>query len=549
MNEDNARVVTLLQAFETAQPPSPNWDDADRAWASRLALHEGAADAESFIVRRAGHALQRLAPREPEAARWLARPLWRPRWVGGAVGAGLVLGLLADSIGSSQRVNLLAPPLWAVLGWNATVYLLLLGHALVRSPRRRTPGVANGVTNGVTDGATNGVTAGVIQGVIKGGLLQLVQHVPGCGRGLPGRGTTGGSTRGSAPAWRSFAGLWRQRCASLAAARVATLLHAAAAALGLGLVGGLYLRGLVLDYRAGWESTFLSTEAAHAALAFVLTPAAALAGLQLPDAVAFDALRSVHGGASIGSSAALWIHLFALTLLLFVVLPRTALGLVGTVRARWLAARFSLPMGDAYFRDLARQLRGDVARVVVWPYASTPSLQAARGLQTLLAPALGDGMTLRIAGITAFGAEDAESAGWVGRAESGESRESVASRGTANAGHAAATFASPTAGTTLAVALFDLSATPEAESQGRFARRLAGHAPDGAATILLVDEAAFKQRFGADAARLVQRRDAWCALAETLGTQAVCVDLGALDAAAVRALQRALRRPIPRAAQ
>ncbi len=494
MNEDSARAVTLLQAFETAQPPSPGWRDEDRAWATRLAMQDGAAGVDAFIARRAHHAMQRLAPREPAAAQWLARRLWRSRWIAWAVLAGLLLGVLADSIGSSQRINLLAPPLWAVLAWNAVVYLVLLGHALARLLMRKTR---------------------------PGSLVMLTQRVMRLRARLPGAGSVSTSASGSAPALQLFARLWLRLSAALSAARAATLLHAAAAALALGLIAGMYLRGLVLDYRASWESTFLSADAAHAALAFVLAPAVAVSGIALPDAAVFEALRSVHGSAVAGASAAPWIHLLALTLMLFVVAPRTLLALVGALRSRWLARRFALPMGDAYFQRLARLQHGDVARVVVLPYASTPNAQAALGLQAVLGPALGDGLKLRIAPTAAFGAED-----------------DVGGAGT-----------SLDAGTTLVVALFDLSATPEAESQGRFVQQLAARAPAGAATIVLVDEAAFKQRFSGDPMRLTQRRDAWRVFAEALGTVAVCVDLDAPDATgAVRALQSALRSPVARAA-
>ena len=495
MNEDSAREVTLLQAFETAQPPSPNWSDDDRAWATRLALQDGSGYVEGFIARRAHHAMQRLAPREPAAAQWLARRLWQSRWVAWAVLAGLILGMLADSIGSSQRINLLAPPLWAVLAWNAVVYLLLLGHALARLLMRPTR---------------------------PGSLVLLTQRLLRFGRSLPGFGSVSASASGSARALQTFASLWLRASASLSAARASTLLHAAAAALALGLIAGMYLRGLVLDYRASWESTFLSAETAHAALAFVLAPAAALSGIALPDTATFEALRGVHGGADVataaGASAALWIHLLALSLLLFVVVPRSVLALVGALRVRWLAGRVALPLGDAYFQRLARLQHGDVARVVVLPYASTPSAQAALGLQALLLPALGDGLQLRIAPTAAFGAED----------EAGAALD---------------------AGTTLAIALFELSATPEAESQGRFAQQLAGRAPLGAATIVLVDEAAFKQRFGGDSARLAQRRDAWRVFGDALGTSTVCVDLDSPDlAGASHAVQLAMRGPIARAA-
>ena len=511
MNEDSARQVTLLQAFETAQPASPNWTDDDRAWASRLALQEGSADAPTFIARRAQHAMRRLLPREPGAAKWLARRSWQWRWVGWAVLAGVSIGVLADSIGSSQRINLLAPPLWALLVWNAVVYLLLLGHGLAGLLMRKTR---------------------------PGSLVRLTQRVLRFGRGLAASGnataSASASASGSAPALRRFANLWLRCSAPLSAARAATLLHAAAAALALGLIAGLYLRGLVLDYRAAWQSTFLSAASAHAFLAVVLAPAVALSGIPLPDAAGFEALRSAPGsapgselGSAVGSafgsaapgaSAAPWIHLMALTLLGFVVLPRGGLALAGAGRARWLARHVELPPGDAYFRRLTNQLSGNTAQVVVLPYASTPSPQAALGLRALLAPVLGAGLQLQIAPTTAFGAEDS----------------------------AAAPIAP---GTTLVIALFDLTATPEADSQGRFVQQLAARAPAGAATLVLIDEAAFKLRFRDDAQRLAQRRDAWRGFAEGLGSVPVFGDLAAPDpAAGMESLQPALRSPVSRAA-
>ena len=51
------------------------------------------------------------------------------------------------------------------------------------------------------------------------------------------------------------------------------LMHALAAALALGLIGGMYLRGLVFDVRAGWQSTFLDAGSVHAFLATALAPA------------------------------------------------------------------------------------------------------------------------------------------------------------------------------------------------------------------------------------------------------------------------------------
>jgi hypothetical protein len=98
----------------------------------------------------------------------------------------------------------------------------------------------------------------------------------------------------------------------------------------------------------------------------------------------------------------------------------------------------------------------------------------------------------------------------------------------------------PPEGTTLAVALFDLAATPEAESQGRYAQTLARSAP----TILVIDEAAFVQRFKGDANRLAQRRDAWRVLAVALGTTPVFINSDAPDETAARGVAVAMRRPV-----
>ena len=485
MREAAAREVVLVQAFETAHPIPPNWGEDDRAWATRLALDDAkpGSSLETFVVRRAHHALQRLGAREPAAAKWLRKGLWRWGWITWAVLVGLVVGLFADSVGGSQHVNLLAPPMWGVVAWNLVVYLLLLGHSLARVLMRPTR---------------------------AGGLNQLTTRLMRMGRQLPGTGvfSSGG---GSAKALQGFAGEWLRLSAPLSAARAATLLHAAAAALGLGLIAGLYLRGLVLDYRAGWESTFLSAVNARAVLKTLLEPAQALSGIAMPDPDAFAAMRVVHGAAESGAPAAPWIHLLALTLALVVVLPRTVLAAFSALRAQWLALRVALPMGTPYFQALALAHQREVARVFVLPYASAPVEPANAALRALIAKALGETAQVEFGATLAFGAEDD-----------------------------AAAITRPPSGTTLCVLLFDLAATPEAEHQGRVARELARHS----STIVAIDETAFARRFKADAVRLAQRRDAWRVLAVALGTTPVFMNAEAPDEAGARGLTLAMRSPV-----
>lgn len=512
MNESSAMEVTLLQAFETTQPSSAHWTADDAAWATRLANSDmqgqskragpsSKTDDESYIARRAHHAMQRLLPREAMLATWLQQGL-RARASGGSwlaltVLATCALGLLADSIGSAQRINLLAPPLWLVLLWNALVYLLLMGQWVThRFQSERRPGA-------VTRWAQQWMQRWT-QRWTKKGLR-------------PPRAQSAGH---ASPALSAFAALWMRRSAPLALSRAAVLLHAGSAALALGLIGGMYLRGLVLDYRASWESTFLSAQTAHAALSILLYPAAAAAHIELPNLAAFEALRdtahyapqTTQSARPDGGSGAAWIHLYAVTLGLFVVLPRTLLMLCSALRVRWKAQHIALPWSDEYFARLLRQRHGREASVRVVPYASAPSEQALAGLRAALAQTLGAELDFSVAAAVAYGAQD----------------------------DASVTSGLPV-GTSLAVALFDLTATPEAENHGRFVQQLAALV----STLAVIDESGFQRRFAATPQRLSQRQDAWRAWAGALGTQPVFVNLDQPDLRATeRDLLAALHCPV-----
>ena len=306
MTEDQARQVVLLQAQETA-PENPHWSMEDRAWATRQALATvgDSAAPEVFVSARATLALQRLLPRDRTAQRWLARRGWHTAGPWLAVLIGLAAGVGMDQLMPSQRVNLLAPAVWAVVAWNLVVYLGLLW-----------PG--------------------------SGGALQRWLAAWGTGRA---EGATA---------------LWLQHAWPLTLKRSAVLLHAAAAALGLGLMAGLYLRGLVLDYRAGWESTFLDAATVQRVLEVLLAPASAVNGIAVPDVAPLQ----LAPGAPARASAAPWIHLYGATLLLAVVLPRAALALWAAARARWLAGHFALPLDTPYFETLAPLMQPHLPRAL-----------------------------------------------------------------------------------------------------------------------------------------------------------------------------------------
>jgi hypothetical protein len=452
MTETEARQVLLVQAFE-AGAESALWTAEDRAWATRLAQQTAAADGtpERFVIDRARHALQRLLPRDAAARRWLGRRAWRPLWVPLAALAAFGAGVALDHIGAPQRVDLLSPPVWAVVAWNLVVMFgLLLPHP------------------------------------------------------------SGGLRRRLANRWRAgeggIAALWARHAAPLSLARLGLVMHGAAAAFALGIVAGMYLRGLVLDYRAGWQSTFLDAALVQSLLTVLLAPAAALTGLAIPDVVP---LRVTPGVVAATASAAPWIHLYAATLALFVVLPRGALALAAAWRARALARRFPLPLQGPYFERLRLQQQGGRARVQVLPHGLPVPAQAALGLRAALATVYGDELQLHVGPVTPYGDEET----------------------------AAALAAEP--GATLRLALFDLGASPEGDVHGRFIDALSGPLP----LLVVADEAAFRRRFGTLPDRLAERRAAWQRLADAHGAALLCADLDAPDLALTeRVLKRVLGR-------
>ncbi len=189
-----------------------------------------------------------------------------PSWAGWLVVLGaFLLGIGTDAIGSSSHtVNILAPPLLLLMLWNVAVYALIAAKVLSKSRHFKLPKL--------------------------------------------------------------------DQTEAIALARGTTVMHWAAAALALGALLAMYWRGLVFDYQAQWQSTFLSTSSAHSLISTVLAPAAWLGsffgGLALPDLASFEQLRAPAMNAGhVGENAGRWIHWYAITVFLVVLLPRCLLAL------------------------------------------------------------------------------------------------------------------------------------------------------------------------------------------------------------------------------
>ena len=274
---------------------------------------------------------------------------------------------------------------------------------------------------------------------------------------------------------------WMHTSAPLTRVRVLRVVHACAAALALGAVASLYARGLLVQYQVGWESTFMQAEQVQGLLSLLFKPAMLVFGMPGFSLAEVQALQwplpapvqaPVDGGAR-------WVHLFAATLLLLVVLPRGVLAGVAYGKERRLARRFHADTAHPYVRDLlgAVGLGATGAVLRVFPYSFTVDSQRSEGLQVLARRQLGTQAQVLLQASTAYG-------------------EELASTGVVPS--------------SLDVALFNLSATPEAENHGAFLDSLVQQGTTRQE--VWVDASAYQQRLLGSPERLEQRSALWRSL-------------------------------------
>jgi hypothetical protein len=476
MNEQVARRVVLVRAIESADTGHQVLSEDDRKYASRSARElaawqaadsKAAVTQEHFLEQRSEQIIKRLGERTPAFATFQRRGLGLPGiWAALPVLA-LFAGALLDRIADPHRVDLLSAPLLFIIGWNLLVYLILLVWAFI--PGRKTGWAGQGLLRRL--------------GVGKAALP----------RKLPGALATGMS---------NFMAEWAVLSEPLTRARLSRTVHLSAAAFALGAVISLYARGLLTQYVAGWESTFLDATQVHTLLSWLFTPVLFLfrflQGFSLADIEALRFSAGTPATPAIGGER--WVHLYGATILLLVVLPRLVLAFWAGWRARRLARRFPLELEHPYFRKLADSIgAGTPAVLRVLPYSFTLDEARDRGLWTVAAMALGAQARVLLRPMVPYGEEPKEALGATPLEE---------------------------AGVTVTAALFSLSATPENENHGAFLDYLVRHSRRGVAVLL--DESSLTERGAGQAgleARVNERIALWRQFCSFHGTAATVVNL------------------------
>jgi hypothetical protein len=455
MNEQVARNVVLMRSIETADAKREILSEDDRLYASRSARElanwqaaEGKTDPtlDHFLEQRSDLVLKRLSERTPAFASFAHRRPLMPTLSVLLPVVALIAGAGLDRIGDPHKVDLLSPPLLLILGWNLLVYLVLLVWAFIPSP---------------TGWAGPGL------------LRRLAVGKAALPRKLPAALASG---------LTQYLADWTRLSHSLVRARLSRTVHLAAAAFALGAILSLYARGIVTQYAAGWESTFLDAGQVHSLLSVLFAPALFLFPIQGFSLADVQALRFVQNPSPAGGAR--WVHLYAATLFLIVIVPRLVLAAVAAWRARALARNFPLDLSQPYFRKLADRIGAAGPAVLrVLPYSFTVDETRHKGLAAVAAMALGDQAQLMLRPSSPYGEEPKDVLQNVGLDD-----PSVA----------------------VTAVLFNLAATPERENHGAFLDFLVRHCARGVA--VLVDESGLVERAAGQAgfeARAVERVALW----------------------------------------
>jgi hypothetical protein len=449
---------------EGAVVPAAERLDATREAARTLSTTSGAAEQFRFFADRAALLLDRIAARIPAMASAFEPP-HRWRFVSPLVlVAAILTGWFSQALGPEKLINILSFPLLGILLWNFAVYLIEAVSVATGLHRRSDP-----------------VSSEREQGWIGK-----------WGEWIDGRGMPNDLPAPARQGLGDFAKRWRLVHGPVTRARARGVLHLGAALLAAAALAGMYAKGIANEYRAYWESTFLTPESLRGILGVVLGPASAVSGIAIPDAESLESLRRTPDG------AARWIHLHAITVALFVIGPRFLLAAWQAFSARRMEQAIdvrSVAGAGLYFDRLLADALGTALPVRAIGYCHRLSPTAEGALRRHLEEVTGAPVRLDWAESVPLGGEDAFFLSF---------RENPG----AAAGHMAV--------------VFDLAATPEVETHGDFLRRLrdmlAETAPETRLQVCLDAEGFFQaRRHLADCAeRLQDRLAAWKSVAGPL---------------------------------
>jgi hypothetical protein len=343
LTEDVAAKVVLIRSIEECDP---------RAFSEELRAQAfvAAQDAEpglSSIERYAACLFEHLSPWYQSILQLAKIPA---PWTMPVCFAAFLLGLATNLLGPAQQIHVVRNPIFILIAWNLLVFLVLFVLFLRR--KLKTAQVTSGVR------AQNSLPAADTVESLRSSLRNNQSRAPWVVKYLlPSVWHffhrmifAVHEQKNLAQIMRRFSHHWLSVAGALVVSRWRRLLHLGSVFVVIGAVAGMYFRGLFQGYRVVWDSTFIVDKEAVAAFIDVLFgPSLWLSNLfdlGLANEISVSRLLS-----PVGDEADGWIHLFAISVLVAVVLPRLALAAWQSSRIDRLSKSIALPL-DHYYGEV-----------------------------------------------------------------------------------------------------------------------------------------------------------------------------------------------------
>ena len=264
---------------------------------------------------------------------------YRP-FLWGLTGLAFFCGILTNEFSvSGNRINLLSPPLVAVILWNIAVYFVILISYFFSRGRG-------------FFGPLRNLVVWLILKIQKRGSQKI---------GL----------------LSEFYQIWTPKESPLVRYRTAEVFHFAALFFGLGLIVSIGLHGWGTAFTIGWESTWLADNP-DAVLRFIHIFYGVLPiNASFFDSMTLQTVEAMQFGGAQSFSAAPWLLQLFWILLIVVIIPRALLAFYCMVRANILKNHFALNLEAPYYTNILRQWKGKsmLVRVIPFSYPLTSALQ------------------------------------------------------------------------------------------------------------------------------------------------------------------------------
>lgn len=337
LTEDAAAKIVLIRSIEECDP---------RAFSEELRAQAfvAAQDAEpglSSIERYAARLFEHLSPWYQSILQLAKIPA---PWTFPVCFAAFLLGLATNLLGPAQQIHVIRNPIFVLIAWNLLVFLALFVLFLRRKIKTQQ------VTNVVPAANTVESLRSSLRNHQSKAPWVVKYLLPGVWHFFHRMIFAVHEQKNLAQIMRRFSHHWLSVAGALVVSRWRRLLHLGSVFIATGAVAGMYFRGLFQGYRVMWDSTFIVDQESVATFIRVLFGPSLwisnLVGLGLANEISVSRLLTPGGDEADG-----WIHLFAISVFVAVVLPRLALAAWQSSRLARLSDNIALPL-DHYYGEV-----------------------------------------------------------------------------------------------------------------------------------------------------------------------------------------------------